>query len=376
MIRKSRINQIGVLVLTMGIVLISCTGCQSERKNVNVPKLVEPVGVDIDTATVKKMDFGSMNSYQGEIVPDIKGMYFVNAGQVASVKVEIGDKVKKGQLLATLKGADTTVKDLQKELRDLLEENTELNETAKNKIQQLKEELNNTKKKLAKAVLKKDRNAYNKQIIAQKENIKTEELKLKQQKELQGTMVANLKEDLQQARSKTKLDKLYSSVNGEVLSKTISPGDFISGGGVVINIADMEKTKIRTEYIGNSVLNKASSYHAMINGHKYEVSVEEQDVSQFDVEMGNYPKNTYFNYKKDVNVSVGDSVSVDLYNNTEKDALVVPSNAVYRTKSDSYVYLMKGNAKKKVSVTVGTATDAYTQILTGVKEGDVVYVQD
>ena len=64
------------------------------------------------------------------------------------------------------------------------------------------------------------------------------------------------------------------------------------------------------------------------------------------------------------------------YNNTEKDALVVPSNAVYRTKSDSYVYLMKGNAKKKVSVTVGTATDAYTQILTGVKEGDVVYVQD
>ena len=138
MIRKSQINQIGVLVLTMGIVLISCTGCQSEKKNVNVPKLVEPVGVDIDTATVKKMDFGSMNSYQGEIVPDIKGMYFVNAGQVASVKVEIGDKVKKGQLLATLKGADTTVKDLQKELRDLLEENTELNETAKNKIQQLR----------------------------------------------------------------------------------------------------------------------------------------------------------------------------------------------------------------------------------------------
>ena len=32
--------------------------------------------------------------------------------------------------------------------------------------------------------------------------------------------------------------------------------------------------------------------------------------------------------------------------------------------------------KKKVKVTLGTKTDAYTQITSGLKEGDVVYVQD
>lgn len=364
------------LVLAMGVVTLGCVGCGSKEAVQTAPQLIEPVGVDIDTATVKKMNLSTMNSYQGEIVPDIKGLYFLNSGQVASVKVEIGDKVKKGQLLATLKGADTTVKDLQRELRDLQEENTELNVSAKNKILQMKEEQKSLEKKYKKAKTKQEQNALNKQVIAQQESIKTEELKAKQQKELQASMVSNLKEDLAEAKSRTTLDKLYSNVNGEVISKTIAPGDFISGGSAVIQVADMEKTRIRTEYIGSAALNRASSYHAMINGKRYEVTVEEQEVSQYDIEMGNYPNNTYFDYQKDVHVAVGDSVSIDLYNNAKEDALVVPSNAVYKAKGDNYVYRMEGNAKKKVSVTLGTATDAYTQILTGVKEGDVVYVQD
>lgn len=364
------------IALLLGMVVTGCVGCAGEEPPLEVPDLVEPVGVDIDTAIVKKMNLSSVNSYQGEIVPDIRGLYFLNSGQVDAVKVNIGDKVKKGQLLATLKGADTTVKEVQKELRDLQEENIELNESAKNKIMQMKEELNRLRTEYRKEKKKKEKQALKKQVIAQEENIRTEQLKLKHQKELQASQVSDLREDLAKAKRKTKLDKLYSDVTGEVISKTISPGDFIGGGGAVIQVADMEKTRIRTEYIGNSVLNKASNYHAMINGKKYEVTVDQKDVSQYDIEMGNYPSNTYFDYKKDVNVSVGDSVSIDLYNNAKEDALVVPSNAVYKAKGTSYVYRMENNAKKKVNVTLGTSTDAYTQILTGVKEGDVVYVQD
>jgi len=144
----------------------------------------------------------------------------------------------------------------------------------------------------------------------------------------------------------------------------------------VITIADMDKTQIRTEYIGSSVLDRASGYQAVINGKKYKVTAQEQDVSQMDVEMGNLPTSTYFDYEKDANVSVGDSVTLEFYNNATEDALVVPSNAVFKAKSEHYVYRMDGDAKKKVKVTLGTKTDAYTQIMSGLKEGDVVYVQD
>ena len=364
------------MAIAAGLVLIGCVGCGEKQEQIKIPELIEPVGVDIDTAVVKKMDLSSMNSYPGEIVPDIRGLYFLNSGQVASVKVTIGDKVKKGQLLATLKGADSTVKELETELRDLLEENTELNESAKNKILQMKEEKKKLDKQWRTAKGEKEKSGLRKQLIAQEEKIKTEQLILKHQRELQASQVTDLREDIVKAKEKTKLDKLYSDVNGEVISLKIAPGDFIGGGEAVIQVADMEKTRIRTEYIGNSILDKASNYHAMINGKKYEVSVDQADISQYDLEMGNYPDNTYFDYKKDVNVSVGDSVSIDLYNNTEKDALVVPSNAVFKSKRTSYVYRMDKTAKKKVMVTLGTSTDAYTQILTGVREGDVVYVQD
>lgn len=370
---KNRTVAIG---LWMGLLMTGLTGCGADETPVDVPELVEPVGVDVDTAIVKKMNLSSVNSYQGEVVPDMKSVYFMNSGQVGSVKVEIGDKVKKGQLLATLSGSETDVKELQEELSNQQDENSELNESSKSKIAQAQIEYKQLKTQMEKAKTTKEKSNLKKQMIAKQEEIKTEKLRLKMQKQSQSVQIKELKEDIQTAKQQTKLNQLYAPVNGEVITKNLAPGDFVTGGVAVITIADMDQTKIRTEYIGSSILEKASSYTATINGRQYEVTAEEQEVSQFDIEMGNYPSSTYFNYEKDEHVSVGDSVSLDFYNNATKDALVIPSNALFKGKGEQYVYRMDGDAKKRVIVTTGTMTDAYTQILTGLKEGDVVYVQD
>ena len=372
---KSWKNHIVMLGLLVGI-LVCMTGCGKQENSVKVRELVDPVGADVDTAVVKKMDLSSVNSYQGEVVPDMVGVYFANSGQAGAVKVEIGDKVKKGQLLATLLGSETTVKDLQKELSNQMDENAELNASSKSKIKQLEIELKKVKEQKRKAHTSKEKSNLSKQILLKQEEIKTEKLRLKMQKQTQSLYIKELKSDIQTAKKSSKMNKLYSPVNGEVITKNLAPGDFVTGGVSVITIADMEKTKIRTEYIGSSLLEKASSYQAVINGKKYDVTAEEQDVSQMDIEMGNLPNSTYFTYKQDSNVSVGDSVTLDFYNNLTDDALVIPSNAVYKAKGEHYVYRMDGDARKKVIVKTGTVTDAYTQILTGLKEGDVVYVQD
>lgn len=356
--------------------MMGLAGCGADETPVEVPELIEPVGVDVDTAVVEKMDLSSIHSYQGEVVPDMKSVYFMNSGQVGSVKVEIGDTVKKGQLLATLSGSETDVKELQQELSDQLDENAELNETSKRKIAQEQIAYKQLKTQMKKAKNAKEKSSLKKQMTAKQEEIKIEKLRLSMQKQSQSLHIKELKEDIQTARKQTKLNQLYAPVNGEIITKNLAPGDFVTGGVAVITIADMDQTKIRTEYIGASVLEKANSYTATINGKQYEVTAEEQEVSQFDIEMGKYPSSTYFTYEKDENVSVGDSVSLDFYNQATKDALVIPSNALYKGKGEQYVYRMDGDAKKKVLVTTGTITDAYTQILTGLEEGDVVYVQD
>ena len=360
--------------LVMGLLILSLmglSGCGRQESTANVPKLKDPVGVDVDTAKVKKMNLSSVNSYSGEVVPDMVGAYFANSGQAGAVKVEIGDKVKKGQLLATLTGSESTVKDLQKELKSQIAENAETNTSSQSKIEQLNIELKSVQKQKKQAQNAKDKKNLGKQIVQKQEEIKTERLRLKLQKQTQKQYIGELKSDIANAKKTSKLNRLYSPLNGEVIAKNLAPGDFVTGGVSVITIADMDKTQIRTEYIGSSVLDRASGYQAVINGKKYKVTAQEQDVSQMDVEMGNLPTSTYFGYEKDANVSVGDSVTLEFYNNATEDALVVPSNAVFKAKGEHYV-----DAKKKVKVTLGTKTDAYTQITSGLKEGDVVYVQD
>lgn len=375
MIRTGKWNRI-VFGLMIGIVVAGSAGCGTEEKQVEVPALIDPVGVDVDTAVVKKMNLSSINSYQGEVIPDMKGVYFANSGQVGSVKVQSGDKVKKGQVLATLSGSETDVKELREDLANQLDENEELNESSKSRIAQMKIELKEIKKQRKKAKAAKEKSSLKKQQIAKEEEIKTEKLRLTLQKQTQKQHIEELKSDIQTAVQQAKMNKLYATVNGEVITKNLAPGDFVTGGVPVITIADMEKTKIYTQYIGSSVLDRASGYIATINGKQYEVTVEEQNISQLDIEMGNLPSGTYFNYEKDDNVSVGDSVVLEFYNDAAENALVIPSNAVYKNKSERYVYRMDGDARKKVIVTTGTVTDAYTQILTGLREGDVVYVQD
>lgn len=363
------------LLLAAGFIVAGLTGCGSTEPTEPVPELIEPVGVDVDTVKVKKMNLSSENSYQGEIIPEIKGLYFTSSGNIDKLYVSEGDKVKKGQLLATLTSANSGVKKLQRQLEEKKSINKDTNYTMQCGIDRLKEELSQLKKEKKKAKKKDQIKGLKMQITEKEQDIKLERLRLSQQKETQALEIKQMKEDIAAAKQQTKESKLYSPVNGEIISTTGGSGYMVQGGVTAINVANMDKPRIRTEYIGASVLGKASSYIATVNGKKYKVKVEEQNVSAFDIEMGQNPSNTWFDFEEEVNLKVGDSATIDLYNNTAKDALVVPSNAVFKSKSERYVYLVQGNAKKKTPVTVGTVTDAYTQLLTGVKEGDVVYVQ-
>ena len=114
----------------------------------------------------------------------------------------------------------------------------------------------------------------------------------------------------------------------------------------------------------------------MIGGKEYEIEIEEQELSREEIERGVVPENSWFDFKEDhVSAEVGNSAAVELHTDSVKDALVVPVNALLGSGEEKYVYLVEGDAKIKTSVTVGTQTDAYVQLVTGVKEGDVVYVE-
>lgn len=370
-VRKKR----AVLLCLTGAVL-AVTGCQQKKNIQDIPALIGPAGVDVDTAKVQKMDLSSVESFQGEIVPEIKGLYFVSSGNIGEMKVKVGDKVKKGQLLATLTSADSGVRQLRQKWKEKREENADANQISRYDIKKLTIACAELKKQYRQSADKKQKADLKIQIAGREEDIKLARLRFRHQKEKQQLELKHLKQDITAATAQTKESKLYSPVNGEVISTAGGSGYMVQGGVTAIQIADMEKPRIRTAYIGSAASEQAGGYRAVVNGRQYGVKLEEQEISQFDIEMGKYPSYMYFDFTEKAELKIGDSATIDLYHDMAEDALVVPSNAVFKAKKERYVYVMDGVNKKKTVVTTGTVTDAYTQILSGVREGDVVYVED
>lgn len=362
-------------VLALGLAAFALSGCEKEAV-VPVPELVEPVGVDIDTAVVKKMDFSSVKSYEGEIVPNIKGLYFVSSGNIGKMYVSTGQKVKKGQLLATLSSVDSGVRQLQKQLREKQKENKEANQILQCDIDKMREELGQLKSRWKKEKGKAAKAGLKKQSAEKEEDIDIAVLQLSQQKQTQALELKHLRQDISAAKKQTKDSKLISPVNGEIISTAGGNGYMVQAGVTAVNVADMQHPRIQTGYVASDTLAGASRYVAVINGKEYRVKAEEQEISPMDLEMNIRPSNTWFDFVDAVNLKVGDSATIELYNDMAEDALVVPSNAVFDVKREHYVYKMNGDVKVKTNVTIGAKTDAYTQILAGLKEGDAVYVQN
>ena len=322
------------------------------------------------------MDLSGVTSFSAQIVPKIEKMAFLSSGSIDQMKVSIGDKVKKGQLLATLAGGSGKVKSLKEEIASLKETNEGTNQQSEYDIEMLEENLSDLKKQSKAVKNSKQKKMLKSQIVEKEEEIKIAKAKLEQQKELQQLEIRQKEADIKEAQKSTKNSKLYSTIDGEVISASGGSGYMVQGGSVAIQVANMDAPRLKTAYVSDSKLAKASSYVAIVDGKKYKVEVEEQEVSRQDIEMGNYPKNSWFDFVEDhVDAKVGGSATIELYTDTVKDALVVPANAVYRSKEESYVYLVEGDAKTKTIVKTGTETDAYIQIESGVKEGDVVYVE-
>ncbi len=364
-----------IIGMCMAAVLM-LTACGNTAADEQVPELIEAVGVDMDTAKVVKMDLSGIASYSAQIVPKIEEISFLASGSINELSVSIGDHVKKGQLLATLSGASGRVKSLREEIKNMKAANDDVNKQASYDIEMQEEQVKNLEKRVKKAKTSSERKRLKEQILLENEDIKISKEKLKQQKELQQLELRQKQEELTELSKDAKNSRLYSPINGEVVGTTGGTGYMVQGGGTAVQVANMDVPRIKTQYIPGTRLAKASSYVVEVDGKEYEVEVEEQVLDREDVERGVYPQNTWFDFvDENVPAKVGKSATLNLYTDSVKDALVVPANALFQNGEESYVYVVNGDARTKVTVTTGTKTDAYVQLETGVKEGDVVYVE-
>lgn len=365
--------------LLIAVMCIGLAGCAKKEKVKEAPELLDPVGSVTDTVSVVRGTISGTNIYDAQVIPYTEELGFEIEGNITGINVQIGDEVKKGDVLAVLDGAgegneyDTIVSELKQQKNTYSEENL----VAEYDIKILETERNQLKKSL-KSVKGEEKKAVKKQIAIKEADIEIAKARLSGNKDIQKIEISELKRKKKLALEKLEKNYLYATMDGVITYIDMEPGLYVEANSFVLALSDNTKKQIKSEFVSKRELTSADDYYVMYKNKHYGVTQHEYDPAEIDslIEAELVPCSYFDVNDKDVEFEIGESLELYVVTDEQNDALIIPSNALYREGSACYVYKQAGDNKVKTEVTVGTSTTSMVQIIDGIQEGDVVYVKE
>jgi len=306
-----------------------------ESKVKDTTKKATPVSV----AVVKPIDFTAYVEVQAQILSDENVIASPQSpGTVKSVLVRVGDKVRKGQLLATL---DATV--LQQQIAQL-EPN----------IQLLK-------------------SLYEKQQKLWAENIGSEVQLL--------SAKANYEAAIKQRNALTAqkdLSRIVAPIDGVVDAVTIKEGDVASPGGIGGGIRIVNFNKLKAEAtLGENYLGKVKTGDNVIlqfpdlnDSLKAKLTYVAQAVDPI---SRAFVAQVRLGYNAKLHPNMSCKMKIANYENA--NAIVVPVSVIQKTANGDMLYIADGDKAKSVIVTTGRISNGQVEILSGLHAGDKIITE-
>lgn len=354
-------------LLLVGILL---TGCQSTAGQ-QVPELLEPVGIKMDTAVVTRDEIYSVQCLDGEIKPKVEALYFKTEGTLEKNNVNVGDMVTKGQVLAQL---DESA--LQEQIASLKKQLEYQKNDAQFSIQQQQLDIDIAKLELEQM---KEQGASDAQLQVKELDIDKLEAALKHSQELQTMEQNRLSEQLAELQEKAGNNQIVAPYDGRIVYVgELSEGTAVQGYTPVFYIANENELTISAEYISETELEDASRIYAGIGDKIYDITYEPYDQSEYvsRVLYGEDIDTRFSIQKADDSLKSGQYVCIYVQSGYKKDVLTVPINALYRDETGQYVYRVEDGKRVRCEVEVGITSDISAEILEGLQEGDEVYVKE
>ncbi len=326
---------IGIAVLGLGAYILMQNKEKTEAETAVVSE--KNTAVMVRTAVVKKEVPNTDYVANGTFEP-FQQLEFPaeNNGRVVRVLVDEGDAVRKGQVLAVIKG------------------------------DQLNIQLQNAQAAYQNAVTDSQRyeNAFKTGGVT------------KQQLDQAKLSLVNAKATLDQARITLGDASIKSSINGIVNKRSVEPGTVVTPGTVLFELVDVSKLKLRvtvneqqvsTLKQGTLVTVKASVFPNTEFKGKVTFIAPKADASlnfPVEIEIANNPGSE---------LKAGMYGSVVFGEGKSQQAITtIPRNAFVGGVGNNQVFVVNGDVAKLTKVTSGRIYGEVVEILDGLKEGDVV----
>ncbi len=330
-------------------------------------ELIEPVQLTQTWEAAAYRNLYDSQIFTAAVVPEVTEYAFPIGGTLEEFDVYPGDTVEEGSLLAELnrEQIDQSVEDQDEKIRAMEEEFADYREDMLEKIAAADAEaaeLQAAATQAAQAAMQND--ALRRQLTQ-----RTQLYELDHAYEL---------DQLEKRKNKQEQYLLKSSMAGDVVAYgMMTGGDWIGAERSVIAVGDLSRKYLKCEYISQTVLNGADEIYAVIRGRRRGIRNIPLSAGEY-TRLTNLGETVYstFEIEDDGDVAVGDFAVVVVIEDCRRDVLAVPDSAISRSGLQRYVYVKDGENSVKTPVTAGMSDGVYTEIRSGLAEGDQVLVKN
>ena len=221
-----------------------------------------------------------------------------------------------------------------------------------------------------------------KEIALKKNEIEQMKTLQRQDKELRALELNNKQKELSELDVSINDNVIRAPFAGRIVyGDTLVPGSWVNAEDPVVFLADDSRFTVVCGNISDTVINRSSHIFAKIGDKEYQLEYIPIDPDEYTKMMLlGEEVNTRFEIiateDELAQLEVGQYAAICMWRDYVPDALLVPSNAVQSDAGGKYVYVEENGSRVKRTVKTGLETDSITQILEGLKEGDVVYVKE
>lgn len=363
------IKAIGRRAAALGLCVLCLMSCAFAQE---APKLLDPVGVQVDSVQVRRGEISEQTAYSGAVVPAVVELYFEQEGVVEEVLVSVGQMVRAGDVLVTLN------RETEQERMDELKEQIIRLETTGS----YEERLAQIDLAMLDVQIKQLRTqgSQNEDAAALKELEREERrLAMEYDADVRQLQLKRLKAELDALDQESARAAIIAPVDGQVMYlSSIGRGSYVTAYTPQIYLADESRLTVETEYVHGSTLDRADDMYALIGGEKYAVEPLPVDESDYisKVLTGETVNTAFQVNAPEAVLSAGEFAAVVLVNSRREDALIIPANALFRDGLTAYVYVMENGVRHRRNVQTGVITDWDVQIVDGLQEGEWVYVEE
>ena len=171
---------------------------------------------------------------------------------------------------------------------------------------------------------------------------------------------------------------IVAPFDGRVTHIGCSVGQTVGAYDVVCVVTDDTAPVIQSAFVTTATIEDAVEIYALVGGERIEVTAEPIDEDDYAVSVlrgGEYL--SIFTVDPGTELTIGESAAICVITMRRENVLKIPLNALYSEDDIYYVYLIEdGETRVRRNVEIGQMSAAEAEIVSGLEEGDVIYVGD